>query len=231
MPEKILTRYRPVGVMGEAWRVILKGNLSGKVVLITGAGLGVGREMAVALAKRGAIVAANSLTPVNLDDTIAQVRALGGQAQAYVADIASKLALQSMLNEIIDQYGRLDILIQAAGVEPRDTLLEMDEWDWRRALDINLTGPFLLMQSAGRIMREQGGGVIVNLVSLDQKSGAATSGKKGLLALTQAAASEFEAYNIRVKAVSRAVPEVEESGGHFEDPVELIMKYLGQTEG
>ena len=149
------------------------GDITGKVVLITGAGDGIGRALAGAFAERGAIGAANALTPVNLDESIALIRAGGEKAQAYIADIASKLALQTMLNEIIDQYGRVDMLIQAGSVEPPDALLEMDEWDWRRTLDSNLTGPFLLMQSAGRVMREQGGGVIVNLVSLDEKSRAA----------------------------------------------------------
>jgi 3-oxoacyl-[acyl-carrier protein] reductase len=199
------------------------GDITGKVVLITGAGDGIGRALAVAFAERGAIVAANALTPVNLDETIARIQDGGGKAQAYIADIASKLALQTMLNEIIDQYERVDILIQAASVEPPDALLEMDEWDWRRTLDSNLTGPFLLMQSAGRVMREQGGGVIVNLVRVDEEISAAVAGKMGLLALTQSAAAEFGAYNIRVNAVSSGVPEAERLAGFPENPVDLVL--------
>ena len=201
----------------------MMGDFAGKVVLITGAGHGIGREVAVAFAKRRAIVAANALTPVNLDETIAQVRAGGGQVEGFVADIASKLALQTMLNEIVDRYGHLDILIQTASVQPLDPLLEMDEWDWRRALDINLTGPFLLMQSVGRIMREQDEGVIINLVCTDGKSGAAAAGKMGLLALTQATAMELEAYNTRVNAVSSGVPVAEQLVGFPDNPVEMIL--------
>ncbi len=199
------------------------GDLVGKVVLITGAGEGIGRALAVAFAEQGAIVAANALSPVNLDETLARIQTGGRKAQAYVADIASKLALQTMLNEIIDQYGCVDILIQAASVEPRDALLEIDEWDWRRTLDSNLTGPFLLMQSTGRVMREQGGGVIVNLVSLDEKRGAAGPGKMGLLALTQTAAAEFGTYNIRVNAVCSGLPEAERLAGFPENPVDLVL--------
>ena len=81
---------------------------NGKVVLVTGAGLGLGRALAEAFAARGAIVAANDLTPINLDETVARIQAGGWQAQPFVADIASKLALQTMLNEIADAYGQMD---------------------------------------------------------------------------------------------------------------------------
>ncbi len=199
------------------------GDFIGKVVLITGAGAGIGRALSEAFAAQGAIVAANDLTPINLDQTIARIQSAGGQAQAYVADIASKLALQTMLNEITDQHDRIDILLQTAIVDPPDPILEMDEWDWRRTLDINLTGPFLLMQSVGRIMREQGGGVIVNMISVDGKSSAAFAGKSGLIGLTRAAATEFAAFNIRINAVCSGVPEAEQIIGVPENPVELVV--------
>jgi NAD(P)-dependent dehydrogenase (short-subunit alcohol dehydrogenase family) len=166
---------------------------------------------------------------MDLDETVAQVQTAGGQSHAYVADISSKLALQTMLNEIIDQYGHLDILVQAASVEPRDALLEIDEWDWRRMLDSNLTGPFLLMQSVGRIMREQGGGVMVNVVCVDGASRSAAAGKTGLLALTQVMANELGAYNIRVNALSCGAPEAEQLDGYPENPVDLVL-YLCSGE-
>lgn len=173
----------------------------GKITFITGAGKGRGRALAEAFANLGAIVAAHDLTPINLDETISRIQAAGGRSQAYVADIASKLALQTMLNAILDEYGHIDILINALNVSPPDALLKMDEWDWRRAVDLNLTGPFLLMQSVGRIMQAQGGGVIVNLVSIEPNSPAALAAKSGLIGLTRAAASEFGADHIRINAV------------------------------
>ena len=199
------------------------GDLSGKVVLVTGAGKGIGRVLAEGFAHRGAIIAANDLTPINLDETISHIRAFGGTSQAFVADIASKLGLQTMLNEVVDQYGCIDVLINTASVAPRETLLEIDEWDWRRAIDLNLTGPFLLMQSVGRVMRKQAGGVIVNLISINEKSVAYIAGKTGLIGLTRAAAVEFAAYNIRVNAVCSGFPEAEHIPGLSENPVELVV--------
>jgi NAD(P)-dependent dehydrogenase (short-subunit alcohol dehydrogenase family) len=174
---------------------------AGKVVLITGAGQELGRALAEAFAAQGAIVAANDLTPINLDETIIRIQAAGGQVQPFVADIASKLALQTMLYEIADAYGRIDILLNCAGAAPTDALLEIDEWDWRRALDINLTGPFLLMQSVARMMLPRGGGTSVHFAEMKRESAAALAGKSGLISLVRAAADEFAPAHIRVHLV------------------------------
>jgi NAD(P)-dependent dehydrogenase (short-subunit alcohol dehydrogenase family) len=135
----------------------------GKVVLVTGAGKGTGRRAAELFAAQGAVIAAADVTPINLDETVARLTAAGGQIKAYVTDIAKKLPIQGLLNQVLDEFGRVDILVNCAEVEPQKTILEMDEWDWVRTLDVNLTGAFLLTQSAGRIMKEKGGGVIIHI--------------------------------------------------------------------
>lgn len=112
-----------------------------------------------------------------------------------------------MLIELLEDWGRIDILINYANVHPQTLLLDMDEWDWRRVIDVNLTGVFLMMQSVGRVMRELGGGVIVNIGAAQQVDSAQEpraaylSAKAGLATLTRAAAREFTQYNIRVNAV------------------------------
>ena len=171
-----------------------------QVVLITGAGRGVGRALAEAFAAQGACVAANDITPINLDETLARVVAAGGTIRDYVADIAKKMPVQALLNQVMDDWGRLDILINNAHVDPRKPLLDLDEWDWRRAVDVNLTGPFLLMQSAGRMMKAAGGGVMVNVLS-GQGGPVLRTGMSALAALTRDVSQEFSAYNIRVNAV------------------------------
>ena len=134
-------------------------------MLITGAGKGSGRELAEAFARQGARVAANDISPINVEEVVAAIQAQGGDARAYIDDVAKKVGAQALVKQVEDDFGRIDILVNHASVEPASPLLDMDEWDWHRVLDVNLTGAFLMTQSVGRVMREQAGGVIINLVT------------------------------------------------------------------
>jgi 3-oxoacyl-[acyl-carrier protein] reductase len=178
------------------------------VVLITGAGRGLGRALALAFARAGALVAANDVTPINLDDTVEAIAAEGGTAEAFVADMAKKMPVQLMIEAVRDRFERIDVLVNNAGVAPKATLLTMDEWDWDRTVAVNLKGPFLSMQSVSRVMMDQGrGGSIVNVAAalaeaddLAQLSAFAAS-KAGLRELTRVAAGELREHNIRVNAI------------------------------
>jgi NAD(P)-dependent dehydrogenase (short-subunit alcohol dehydrogenase family) len=177
--------------------------LKDKIVLITGAGKGSGRRLAQAFAERGATVAANDISPINVEEVVDQIVAKGGRAKAFIDDIAKKVAVQNIINQVEDDFGRLDILINHASVEPNIPLLDMDEWDWHRTLDVNLTGAFLMTQSAGRLMRAQGSGVIINLITdlagkTDQSKAAFVATMNGLDGFTRQAARELNPYGIYV---------------------------------
>lgn len=185
---------------------------SGKVVLVTGAGRGAGRALAEAFASQGARVAANDISPVNLEAVVEQIKTNDGQAKALVDDVAKKVAVQALVNHVLDEWDRIDVLVISANVEPQYPILEIDEWDWHRTLDVNLTGAFLMMQSVGRVMRQQGNGVIVNVAPIAGREelpdrAAYVASKMGLVGLTRHAAHELSSYGIRVHAVCTGMPE------------------------
>jgi len=195
--------------------------LKDKVVLITGAGKGSGKLLAQAFAERGAIVAANDVSPINVEEVVDQIVAKGGHAKAYIDDIAKKVAAQSIIKQVEDDYGRIDILINHAAVQPHVSLLDMDEWDWHRVLDVNLTGAFLMTQSVGRVMRAsslrgaKGSGVIINLITARQDpaegEAAFAASMSGLDELTRQAARELSPYGIQVYAVENVSEKIVEN--------------------
>jgi NAD(P)-dependent dehydrogenase (short-subunit alcohol dehydrogenase family) len=178
-----------------------------KVVLITGAGKGIGRRLAEELAARGAIIAANDISPINVDEVVTGIRARGGQAKSYIEDVAKKVGTQMIVKSVEDDFGTIDILINHAAVEPHTPLLDMDEWDWHRTIDVNLTGAFLMSQSVGRLMKAKGSGVILSLVAgageREKEAGAYFAGKAGLGEVSRQMARELNPHGVRVIAVER----------------------------
>jgi NAD(P)-dependent dehydrogenase (short-subunit alcohol dehydrogenase family) len=202
------------------------GSLSGKVVLVTGAGRGIGRAAALALSSHGARVAVNDVTPVNLDETVDLIRQAGGQVQDYVDEIARKMPVQAMVEQILADFGRIDILVNCTAVVRRVALLDLDEWDWHRTIDVNLGGVFLMMQVVGRIMRQQGAGEIINIAASGAGEGAAAflASQAGVLALTQAAARELSSDGVRVNAI--CLPEQEQKPGFSPESIEIAVEII-----
>lgn len=180
--------------------------LKNKVVLITGAGKGVGRRLAEELAAQGAVVAVNDISPINVEEVEAGIRAKGGVVKVYVEDVAKKVSAQMLVKSVEDEFGGIDVLVNHAAVEPHTPLLDMDEWDWHRTLDVNLTGAFLMSQSAGRVMRAKGSGVILNLGAgageKEKEAGAYLVSKSALAELSHQLARELNPFGVRVFTAS-----------------------------
>ncbi|CAG0995063.1 partial 3-alpha-(or 20-beta)-hydroxysteroid dehydrogenase, partial [Anaerolineales bacterium] len=129
---------------------------------------------------------------------------------AYIEDVAKKVGVQALINSVEEDFGGIDILVNHAAVEPHVYLLEMDEWDWHRTLDVNLTGAFLMIQSAGRVMKEKGKGKILNIVAGSGKGVAYRSSMAGLRALSQSADLELSPQGIRVRTIENSADVVKD---------------------
>jgi len=206
-----------------------------QVALVTGAGRGIGRAIAEALAEGGASVACQETTPINLDETVARISAKGGRARDYIFDLAKKMPVQAMIEQVIADWGSLDILVNNLRVKPRIPVLKMDEWDWHRTIDINLGGPFFTIQAAGRVMQDLGGGVIINIAALPgieaDKAGLAAyhASMGGLIELTRTAARELEAHHVRVNAITSRYLD-EEATSEGETPARKGRNFNGELD-
>lgn len=188
-----------------------------KVALITGAGRGIGRAVALRFAREEAYVVLHSRTQVTGAAVAAQIRESGGEALAIHGDISLEEDVQSLFAQVLQEYGRLDILVNCAGMVAVRPFREMDTSTWDKVLDVNLRGTFLCCQQAFQIMASQGGGVILNISSLSGVKGvekfpglsAYNVSKAGVAALTEILAVEGKPLHIRVAAVSPGAVDTE----------------------
>jgi NADP-dependent 3-hydroxy acid dehydrogenase YdfG len=184
-------------------------SLAGKVAIVTGAGSGIGQAAAAALARAGANVTVVARSAEALARTVAEIEATGQQALAQPLDVSDWEAVEAAVAATVARFGRVDILVNNAGTNtPRRTLLEASLEDWRRVVDVNLTGAYLCVRAVLPVMREQGEGTIINIASVAGKTatllgGAAYSASKAaVLSLTQTINSEYRRHNIRATAIS-----------------------------
>jgi len=182
-------------------------SLKDKIVLVTGAARGIGQAIALKLASAGADLAVCDLKLEWLDDTLVKIRALGRRAQGFAVNVAVATEVQIAVDAVVEAFGRIDVLVNNAGITKDTFLVRMSEDDWNAVLSVNLTGTFLMTKSVARPMMKQRSGAIVNVASIIGLIGNAgqcnyAASKAGVIALTKSVAKELASRNIRANAVA-----------------------------
>ena len=196
-----------------------------RVVLVTGAARGIGRRVALTFAERGYGVAVNDLT--RPEGTLEELRSIGTAALFLPGDVSEEGTVRGMVEAVIGEFGRVDVLVNNAGVSLITAAEETALADWRRVLEVNLTGPFLMSREFGREMLRRGGGSIVNISSVAGLLGIAdraayNASKHGLIGLTRSLAAEWGGRGVRVNAVcpgwvKTEMDEEDQMGGGYTD--------------
>ena len=192
------------------------GILEGKVVAVTGAGRGIGREVAMLCAREGAAVVVNDPGVAQAGDggdagpadtTVADIRAIGGRAFANLANVADPLGAASIIEDAVAQFGRIDAVVNNAGIL-RDTIWhKMSHADWQAVIDVNLTGPFNVAKAATPWFREQGSGSFIHFTSTSGLIGNIgqanySAAKLGLVALSQSIALDMARFGVRSNCIA-----------------------------
>jgi 3-oxoacyl-[acyl-carrier protein] reductase len=183
-------------------------NLEGKAALVTGASRGIGREIALELARQGANVAVNfSGSEAKANEVVDEIKALGREAFAVKCDVSNADAVAEMVKGTIDNFGKLDILVNNAGITRDNLLMRMKEEEWDDVININLKGVFLCTKAVTRQMMKQRVGRIINIASIVGVSGNPgqanyVAAKAGVIGLTKTTAKELASRNITVNAIA-----------------------------
>ncbi len=211
--------------MGETGErpMLKKFDLTGKVALVTGASRGIGGEIALALAEAGADMALVARTEDALQAMAGRVRELGRRALAVSTDVAQVSALPAMVDRVVAEFGRIDILVNAAGIQCRKPILEVTEEDWDGVNSVNLKAVYFCSQAVARQMLKQGKGKIVNIASLTSSIGIAnvsiyTATKSGVLGLTRVMSKEWSRQGINVNAIAPGYFRTEMTKRLYDDP-------------
>lgn len=180
-------------------------SLEGKVAVITGAGSGIGLAVSQLFAKYGAAIAMVDVSP-NCESEAAKLRQTGARAQFFQCDVREEESVQKTVAGVMEAFGRIDVMVNNAGINVRKTVLDTTVEEWDRCIDIGMKGTFLFSKHTVPVMIRQGGGVIVNTASGSAIKGgpdeaAYDAVKGGIAALTRGMAVDFGPYNIRVNCV------------------------------
>ena len=214
--------------------------LENQIAVVTGAGRGIGRAIALKFAGAGADVVAVSRTVENSEKVAGEIRALGRKAWAFAVDVSDSAAVAAAGEKILAAAGRVDILVNNAGVTRDGLLMRMSDADWDTVLNTNLKGAFLVTKAFNRAMLKQRSGRIINIASVVGIMGNAgqcnySASKAGLIGFTKSAAREFAARGVTVNAIAPGFTETDMTADLKPEMREVILKQiplgsLGQAE-
>jgi len=199
-------------------------SLAGKVAIVTGASRGIGEESAFAFAKAGAKVVLASRKQADLDHVAARIKKSGGTCLPIASHIAKTDDSTNLVDKVMAQYGRIDILMNNAGTNPYyGPLIDAEEWAWDITMNVNLKGLFFLSQLVARIMKKQETGSIINTASVGGlragELGIYQTAKAAVIMLTQLMAKEWGQYNIRVNAIAPGLIKTRLAEALWKDPL------------
>jgi 3-oxoacyl-[acyl-carrier protein] reductase len=194
-------------------------SLDGRIALVTGASQGIGRACALELARAGATVVLAARNEIKLAEAVAEIEGAGGQAMAIPLDVASEESIKAGAKDLIERFGKVEILVNNAGITRDGLMLRMKRADWDDVLGTNLTGAFLLTQALLSPMLKNRWGRIVNISSVVGRTGQAgqvnyAASKAGLIGLTRSIAREVASRGITVNAVAP---------GYIETPMTAVL--------
>jgi 3-oxoacyl-[acyl-carrier protein] reductase len=185
-------------------------SVKGKVVLATGAASGMGRASAILLGAEGASVVVADWDQAGAESAASEIVAAGGRAIAVACDVGDSAAVTSLVSRTLAEYGRIDVLMHAAGICPRSPLLEMSDEDWHAVLRVNLDGTFFVTREVGRVMAAQKSGTMILVTSdrgvhgsVDYAHYAASKG--GMIALTKSLALTLGKYGVTVNGLNPGI--------------------------
>jgi 3-oxoacyl-[acyl-carrier protein] reductase len=206
-------------------------DLQGRIALVTGSGQGIGRQIALELAKRGATIITNDITGCCADDVLEEVRALGGDGLAFTADVSSAEQVDNMVKGVLDKYGQIDILVNNAGTTRDNLIVRMDEDDWDLIQRVNLKSAWLCSKAVTRPMMRKKYGRIVNMSSASGKMGQMgqtnySASKAGLIGLTKALAREVASRGITVNAVAPGFIKTALTDKMPQDIIDSLMPFI-----